>query len=1061
MKPYIIILFNLCLWLSTYGQTHLLNGKIISAADSIPLGGVSILQVNGTSAAKTDSEGFFSMRFAGTDVVLKITSLGYETQTVNLSLPNDGLFLISLTPIAQQLDEVVVSTGYEDIPLERATGSFDVVDNKMLNRQIATDIVTRLDGLVPGVLFDRRLSAEQDFSIRGISTLTTEIAKPLIIVDNFPYEGDINNINPLDVEKITFLKDAAAASIWGARAGNGVVVITTKKGQYGEPFNIAFTANTTVGEKPDLWYAPQMSSSDFIDMEMYLFNQGAYASILGNTTTRPVVTPVVELLNAVKNGEMSDAEATAIIDGLREHDVRRDMNRHVYRTAVNQQYALNMSGGGDRANYRVSVGWDNNLNNLRNNRYDRYTLRSINNFRPAKNLQIQLGITYANTTNTLNNNGRIGTRPNSDIIYPYARLANEAGDPLALEHGYRQSFIDTAGQGLLQDWRYYPLREIYQNDNSTTTENILFNTSIQYELLPGLKANVLYQFERQNTSRRNLQSDELFYTRDLINRFTVIEDGQASHNLAPGGILDQGLDRLTSHNIRGQLNYSRRFGAPHQLTLLAGAELRDASIDAATNRWYGYNDDTRTSAQVDYITRFPVYAALGSAQPIPYNNSASLSTDRFVSVYANGAYTYLDRYTVSASARRDASNLFGVATNNKWKPLWSAGLKWDVAKEPFFDVSALSSLSLRATYGYSGNVNNTVPAVVTIEYAPFLSNLARTNYAFLRNAPNAELRWENVSQLNLGIDLTTRNSRLSATLEYYRKKGNDIIAAVSMDPTVGLQNYDRNSATIRNTGWDLSIRSINLNKSVNWTTDWYLSHNKSRALEIMRHATLVNAGEPFIPYSTEYPLNSVFSYRFMGLNPETGAPRGLLDGEISENYVALTNAATLGVDDLVFEGTSLPTYFSGLLNTFQYKSFALSANITGQFGFVFRRNSVLYGATPESAWHGDYYSRWQKPGDEQHTSVPAMEYPINSNRNTFYRLSEANIEKGDHVRIKDVNISYSVQTNIRTLKEITITGYANNLDIFLWKAGKSGLNPIYGNSTPPSNTFALGLNLKF
>src|SRR5690606_17531757 len=314
---------------------------------------------------------------------------------------------------------------------------------------------------------------------------------------------------------------------------------------------------------------------------------------------------------------------------------------------------------------------------LQNNWYDRFTLRSTNNFMLLERLAVQLGVSYSNSIVTNNNNGLIGIRPNSSDIYPYARLADDQGTPLPIPHRYRQTFIDTVSSELL-DWRYFPLNEIKDRENSNSTENIVINASAQYELIPGLKAAVLYQFERQNAIERDLQSDKLFYTRDLINRFTILEDGDATYNIPLGGILDQGHNQLTSHNIRGQLSYSNRFGSDHYLRLLAGAELRDVSIIDKSNRWYGYDDDMRTTTRVDYVTRFPQYAALGPAQTIVFNDFASLASNRFVSVYANGSYSYREKYTVSASARRDASNLFGVATNNKWKPLWSAGLRWDL-----------------------------------------------------------------------------------------------------------------------------------------------------------------------------------------------------------------------------------------------------------------------------------------------------------------------------------------------------------------------------------------------
>ncbi|HWK99816.1 MAG TPA: TonB-dependent receptor plug domain-containing protein, partial [Parapedobacter sp.] len=211
------------------------------------------------------------------------------------------------------LEEVNISTGYQVLPAERVTGSFERVDSAVLNRQITTDVISKLDGVLPGLIFDTRGPTTR-LRVRGLSTLGTTDSRPLIVVDNFPYEGDLNTLNPNDIASVTLLKDAAAASIWGARAGNGVLVITTKQGRFNQSFKLSATSNLTMQEKPDLFYVPQISSSDFIDNEIMLFNAGVYDSRLMDARSWPVVTPVVELLDQQRNGTISEPEAASRID---------------------------------------------------------------------------------------------------------------------------------------------------------------------------------------------------------------------------------------------------------------------------------------------------------------------------------------------------------------------------------------------------------------------------------------------------------------------------------------------------------------------------------------------------------------------------------------------------------------------------------------------------------------------------------------------------------------------------------------------------------------------------
>ena len=243
----------------------------------------------------TNSEGEFSIRLTIFPDTLTISYIGHPP--VKRLVNKKDLVIQILLPGAedQVLNEVQVSTGYQRIPKERATGSFSVISNKVFNQQVSTDILSRLEAVANGLKVDRLSSVgSSKLSIRGLSSINGP-KDPLIILDNFPYEGDITGINPNDVQDITLLKDAAAASIWGAKAGNGVIVITTKKGSYNQPISVEVAANMTIGEKPNLFYNKQISSGDFIDAETFLFNN-KYRFSDTSASSRPVFSPVYEIL---------------------------------------------------------------------------------------------------------------------------------------------------------------------------------------------------------------------------------------------------------------------------------------------------------------------------------------------------------------------------------------------------------------------------------------------------------------------------------------------------------------------------------------------------------------------------------------------------------------------------------------------------------------------------------------------------------------------------------------------------------------------------------------------
>jgi len=293
MKKLIYILFVLQACPLASVAQRVLTGCVLDSASRTPLAGASVRLKS--SGGQTGPDGIFHIRVAADTGTLLITYTGYRplfTRFTDLGSQN-----YYLSPLTSNLKELVVSTGYQQLPADRATGSFSTVDNTLLNRRVSTDVLSRLEDVTPGLIFNRNVPGRvNDISIRGQATLFSN-AQPLIVLDNFPYDGDLNNINPNDVENITVLKDAAAASIWGSRAGNGVIVITTKKGHYNRPVHVSFNSNVTVGAKPNLFYATKMSTSDFIDVEQVLFSRGFYNNS-ANSPNHTALTPVVDLLLA-------------------------------------------------------------------------------------------------------------------------------------------------------------------------------------------------------------------------------------------------------------------------------------------------------------------------------------------------------------------------------------------------------------------------------------------------------------------------------------------------------------------------------------------------------------------------------------------------------------------------------------------------------------------------------------------------------------------------------------------------------------------------------------------
>jgi TonB-linked SusC/RagA family outer membrane protein len=957
---------------------------------------------------------------------------------------------ILLEPDEKMLSEVTVSTGYQQIPRERSTGSFAQVDQTLFNRSVGTNLINRLENVVPGLVFNRNPgSAANSISIRGQSTIYSN-DQPLIVVDNFPYEGDIASINPNDVESVSVLKDAAAASIWGARAGNGVIVITTKKAREQTP-KISVNANLNFAGKPNLFYKPRMSSSEYIEVEKLLFSRGYYQSA-ETSAANPVLTPVVELLIAQRDGKIPVEESERQISALAGNDVRSDYKKYLYQPVLNQQYALSLSGGNKMQRYYLSAGHDRNQQMLQGDTYRRTTLKFSHELKLLKE-KLTLGTAVYFTGSTQMQNGFDQLyMSSSQPVYPYARLAGENGTALSVPKDYRSGFISQAeGAGLLP-WEYKPLDEIRLNENRTQNSEYRINMNLGYKFSNALRAEILYQGMRSHLTNTDEHKGESYFARDLVNRYTQVSPaGVLSFPIPKGGILDQSISTLTSHNLRGQLNYQFSTGN-HQLSMLAGAEIRSAETIQSSGRLYGYDPLHVTSKAVDYISAFPQYANAASSLVIPFTNDQTFLTDRFLSYYANGAYTYKSRYTFSASGRLDQSNLFGVKTNQKGVPLYSAGLGWTVSGEDFYHAGWMPYLKLRATFGYNGNINKTVTAFTTARYYASAAQ-TRLPYAAIRNPPNPDLRWERVKIINLGLDFETRNRRLKGSLEYFNKQGSDLIGDSPFAPSSGITTFRGNVADMSAHGMDVELTSVNLDGKLKWGTVLAAGYTADKVKDYKTQATTSSYLQSTRVPMNGQPLYALYTLRWAGLDPANGDPRVYLDGEPSSDYTRIMQATK--PQDLISYRVR-PRVYGSIRNNLSYQAFSLSAAISYRLGYYFQKQSVRYSDVLTGIGsHGDYAKRWKAPGDEAFTQVPSMPQTALASRDNVYLYSDLLALKGDHIRFDDIRLSYDLPSGRKLSGQLYL--YVNNIGI-IWRSNKQGIDPDY-QDLPPVRTLAAGFRI--
>jgi hypothetical protein len=632
---------------------------------------------------------------------------------------------------------------------------------------------------------------------------------------------------------------------------------------------------------------------------------------------------------------------------------------------------------------------------------------------------------------------------------------------------YRQAYLDTAGGGRLLNWNYYPLTDHQYNSNISRQQQVLATLGLQYNITHSLSFDLGYQYQHTATEAAFLQGAQSFAARDMVNSFSTINysTGTVSYTIPKAGILTSTNGTIKTYNIRGQLNFAKRI-RQQQLNAIAGYDVRETKSSSQSFTVYGYNQNILTYAPVDLSRQYPHFIT-GYNTTIPDGTGFSAKTNRFVSFYGNAAYTLHSKYTASFSARRDASNLFGVTTNNKWTPLWSAGTAWEISREKFYKLHWLQFLKARFTYGISGNADPSRSAFTTIQYlgsnAYTLQPVARID-----QFANPSLRWEKVAMFNAGIDFKAFKDRINGSIEHYRKKATDLIGIAEVDYTgVSAYTLNKNTAQMKGNGWDIIINTQNTTGKFRWETNllWSINTDKITRYYIPgKDGYLFVGNGSSINAMTGKPVYSIYSYRWAGLDPLTGDPRGYLADTISKNYSAITGAGTQ-IGDLVYHGRSLPKIFGSIGNSFNYKGLSLTARVVYKFGYFFRKPALLYSLLfNNSRGPASYAERWQQPGDEIKTNVPSLVYPANSNRDRFYAFSETLVEKGDHIRLQYVTVSYSLPARLlrqKTIKGVNFYVSLNNIGL-LWRANNSGIDPDYPiNAVLPGRTTSLGASFNF
>jgi hypothetical protein len=446
-------------------------------------------------------------------------------------------------------------------------------------------------------------------------------------------------------------------------------------------------------------------------------------------------------------------------------------------------------------------------------------------------------------------------------------------------------------------------------------------------------------------------------------------------------------------------------------------------------------------------------------------------TRRFLSYYANAAYTLMNKYSLSGSVRYDDYNNFGVDRKYRATPLWSTGVKWDLYREPFLQKAQwISGLSARATYGYNGNIALGIYPFTHISLSnSFLTGLPS---ASIITPANPTLRWEKTSILNLGIDYSLFSSRLSGSIEWFRKKGTDLLYQFPIDPTYGISTLTTNNTRINANGFEVTIGGAMIrNKYIDWTATFNFSYTKNEIADTRFVATAATYSSLSGTNIAGYPTTALWAYRFAGLD-NTGMTQ-VYDGDKSTRIPPSRNPTS--IDALYYAGPTTAPYYGSLSQSFRYKQFTVYAIGTYSFGAVFRRPTVSTYATTRQPYvqydlNRDIDKRWRTAGDEANTNVPGIAgvyAPLSLFR---YGFSDINVLDADYIRLREVSIGYDLPAAIAgkiTAKNINFNIAVRNPGL-LWTKNKEGIDPDFlpnlagtAISLPPSASFTMSLNVSF
>ncbi|MFK8287188.1 SusC/RagA family TonB-linked outer membrane protein [Capnocytophaga canimorsus] len=1090
----------------------------VTDAKGEPLLGATVILKERNVGVTTDMEGKFTIR-GEQGQTLEVSYVGFQMKKVKITSNN---LKITLQEETEQLGEVVV-TGYQKIKSRVFTGASASVKMNEIKMDGVADVSRMLEGRVAGLSIQNvtgTFGSAPRINIRGGASIIGNV-QPLWVIDGAVYEdlvslsldqlvsGDavtlissaIAGLNATDIQDIQVLKDASATSVYGARALNGVIVITTKSGKRDTPNRITYSYEQSFRQIPSYADFDLLNSQETMSVYQELANKGYfglrdalygrrsgiyYQWYKGISTINP---------NTGTYYYENTEEGKRVFFKEREY-ANTDWFNHLFTFNPIQNHTITFSGGGKNTTTYASIGFYNDggwtitdnvqriTANLKNTFYinDKFktTLSAQGNMRQQK----------APGTFTQRKNTTIGSFERDFDINPFSyalstsRTLRPRGSNGELEY-YRNNW---APFNILNEYQNNYLNINLLDFKIQGEASYKFNNDLEATVLLSTRqaftatshfikegSNVVQAFRANETPW--VAQQNIYLIKDKDNPLL-----QPKVGLTHGGIFNKTETTLKSYQARFALDYNKQLGE-HDIKGFGFAEIRSA--DRSVNPFQGYG--------IQYDKGNQIFT-----NPLIFQKLLNEGTDYFslleryergVTFSLSGTYGYQGKYIFNTVLNYEGSNTAGRNSRSQWLPTWNIGGKWNIDQESFMkDQDYFSTLAFRASYGLTAKMNEQAINSNAVYKNQILNRFRfedRENALRILHLENRDLTWEKMYELNIGIDAGFFNNRLNATIDVYQRNSFDLIDLIRTSGVGGQYYKYANFGDMRTRGVELALNSKNiLTDDFKWTTNFTISYMNQEITQLLNTPNtfdmVAGAGRGNI---VGFPKGSLFSFNYQGLN-SYGLPTFDF-GLYPLNNRAYGNIAGADFLDaqysktyLIYHGSIEPNVNSGLSNAFQYKNWELSFFITAQAGNKIRLNPSFDPAFADlNVFSTEYYNRWIAPDDEWRTEVPALpsqdlirligEENIERAYNT-YNYSQNRVADGSFVRMKNISLGYNVPEYYAKkfgLSTINVRGQVTNPFLIYSDKRLKGQDPEYyrsgGVSLPTPKQFTLTVNVGF